>query len=57
MTVNAVWPDTHIFREYLKLKEEVPSAILFMEMGLFLEVWGADAVCAAPLLGVALSHR
>lgn len=51
------WPDKHIFRNYLNLKAEVPSALLFLEMGWFLEAWGADAVCAAPVLDVALTHR
>lgn len=54
---DELWPETHMFRDYLRLKAEVPSALLFLEMGAFLEAWGADAVCAAPLLDVALTRR
>jgi DNA mismatch repair ATPase MutS len=52
-----IWPDTHMFRDYLRLKAEVPSALLLLEMGAFLEAWGADAAFAAPVLDIALTHR
>ncbi len=28
-----LWPNSHLFRDYLRLKAEVPSALLFLEMG------------------------
>ncbi|MEM8823170.1 MAG: hypothetical protein AAGF30_06130 [Pseudomonadota bacterium] len=54
---DQIWPKIHMFRDYLTLKAEVPSALLFLEMGAFLEAWGVDAVCAAPVLDIALTRR
>ena len=44
-------------KQYLKLKEQAPGAILFFRMGDFYEVFGPDAQEAAPLLGITLTAR
>ena len=45
-------------RQYLALKREVPSgAILMFRLGDFYEMFGEDAVVAAPILGATLTHR
>ena len=45
-------------RQYLALKREVPEgAILMFRLGDFYEMFGEDAVKAAPILGATLTHR
>ncbi len=45
-------------RQYLALKREVPSgAILMFRLGDFYEMFGEDAVLAAPILGATLTRR
>lgn len=56
-TDDDLWPDTHMFGNYLQLKAEVPTAILLLEMGAFLEAWGSDALLATSILDIALTHR
>ena len=56
-TGDDIWPDKHLYRDYLRLKAEAPQALLFLEMGAFLEAFGDDAVVAAPILNVSLTHR
>ncbi|MCR5414280.1 MAG: DNA mismatch repair protein MutS [Kiritimatiellae bacterium] len=49
---------TPMQRQYLALKREVPEgAILMFRLGDFYEVFGEDAVRAAPILGATLTHR
>ncbi len=45
-------------RQYLALKREVPvGAILMFRLGDFYEMFGEDAVVAAPILGATLTRR
>ena len=45
-------------RQYLALKREVPpGAILMFRLGDFYEMFGEDAIVAAPILGATLTHR
>ncbi len=45
-------------RQYLALKREVPAgAILMFRLGDFYEMFGEDAVVAAPILGATLTRR
>ena len=45
-------------RQYLSLKREVPSgAILMFRLGDFYEMFGEDAIEAAPILGATLTKR
>ena len=49
---------TPMQRQYLALKREVPvGAILMFRLGDFYEMFGEDAVIAAPILGATLTHR
>ncbi len=44
-------------KQFLRLKEQAPDSILFFRMGDFYELFGEDAVLAAPILGVTLTSR
>ena len=45
-------------RQYLALKREVPpGAILMFRLGDFYEMFGEDAIVAAPILGATRTHR
>jgi DNA mismatch repair protein MutS len=44
-------------RQYYAVKEKHPDKILFFRMGDFYEMFGDDAVKAAPILGIALTSR
>ena len=47
-----------MMRQYLALKREIPQgAILMFRLGDFYEMFGEDAVTAAPVLGATLTHR
>ena len=47
-----------MMRQYLALKREVPAgAILMFRLGDFYEMFGEDAIVAAPILGATLTHR
>ncbi len=49
---------TPMQRQYLALKREVPvGAILMFRLGDFYEMFGEDAVVAAPILGATLTRR
>ncbi len=49
---------TPMQRQYLALKREVPSgAVLMFRLGDFYEMFGEDAVRAAPILGATLTRR
>ena len=49
---------TPMMRQYLALKREVPAgAILMFRLGDFYEMFGEDAIVAAPILGATLTHR
>lgn len=49
---------TPMMRQYLAIKREVPTgAIVMFRLGDFYEMFGEDAVIAAPILGATLTHR
>ena len=48
---------TPLMRQFYAIKEEHPDKILFFRMGDFYEMFGDDAVNAAPILGIALTSR
>ncbi|HUV30227.1 MAG TPA: DNA mismatch repair protein MutS [Acidobacteriota bacterium] len=48
---------TPLMRQYQAVKEQHPDKILFFRMGDFYEMFGDDAVKAAPLLGIVLTSR
>ena len=48
---------TPLMRQYHALKARHPGELLFFHLGDFYELFGDDAKRAAPLLGVALTHR
>ena len=43
---------TPMMQQYLEIKARHPDAILFYRMGDFYEMFGQDAVEAAPILGI-----
>ena len=49
--------DTPILREYRVVKAANPDAIVLARLGDFFEMFGDDAVAAAPILGVTLTSR
>lgn len=48
---------TPLMRQFHAVKAQHPDKILFFRMGDFYEMFGDDAVKAAPILGVALTSR
>ena len=49
---------TPMMRQYLAIKREVPAgAIVMFRLGDFYEIFGEDAIVAAPILGATLTHR
>ena len=49
---------TPMMRQYLAIKREVPAgAIVMFRLGDFYEMFGEDAIVAAPILGATLTHR
>ena len=48
---------TPLMKQFIKLKGDATGAILFFRMGDFYELFGEDAVLAAPILGVTLTSR
>ncbi len=48
---------TPLMRQYNAVKQKHPDKILFFRMGDFYEMFGDDAVKAAPILGIALTSR
>ena len=48
---------TPVMSQYLRLKQEAGSAILFFRMGDFYEMFGDDAVEVSRVLGLTLTSR
>ncbi len=48
---------TPLMRQFYAIKKQHPDKILFFRMGDFYEMFGDDAVKAAPLLGITLTSR
>jgi DNA mismatch repair protein MutS len=48
---------TPLMRQFYAIKAEHPDKILFFRMGDFYEMFGEDAIKAAPILGITLTSR
>ncbi len=48
---------TPLFEQYWRIRDEVPGCLLFFRMGDFYELFGEDAIVAAPVLEVQLTAR
>lgn len=49
---------TPMMRQYLAFKREIPAgAVLMFRLGDFYEIFGEDAIAAAPILGATLTRR
>jgi DNA mismatch repair protein MutS len=48
---------TPMMRQYWEVKRQYPDAILFFRMGDFYEMFGEDAITAAPVLEIVLTSR
>ena len=48
---------TPLMKQFIGLKEQVGDALLFFRMGDFYELFGEDAIHAAPILGITLTSR
>ncbi|HSP19666.1 MAG TPA: hypothetical protein VLQ79_09135, partial [Myxococcaceae bacterium] len=46
-----------VLEQYQRIKADHPDAILLFRLGDFYETFGADAECAAPILGITLTSR
>jgi len=61
MTVNTNTPlapgTTPLMQQYHSLKTQHPNELLLFHLGDFYELFGEDARRAAPVLGIALTHR
>lgn len=62
MNITALDPaspecQTPLMKQFIRLKEEGGDALLFFRMGDFYELFGPDAVIAAPILGITLTSR
>ena len=49
--------DSPMMRQYLRLKQQYPDAVLLFRMGDFYEMFFEDARTAAPILEIALTTR
>lgn len=48
---------TPMMLQYQSIKEQVPDSILFFRLGDFYEMFGEDALTAAPILEIALTEK
>lgn len=53
---SAVWK-TPLYEQFWRLKDAAPGCLLFFRLGDFYELFGEDALIAAPLLEVQLTSR
>jgi DNA mismatch repair protein MutS len=49
--------DTPVMRQHAEAKREYPDALIFFRLGDFYELFGEDAIIAAPLLELVLTSR
>jgi DNA mismatch repair protein MutS len=57
MAIEATTALTPLMQQYHSLKSRHPGELLFFRLGDFYELFSEDAQRAAPILGVALTHR
>jgi len=48
---------TPMMRQYQEIKQKYPDSILFFRMGDFYEMFGQDAITAAPVMEIVLTSR
>ncbi len=49
--------ETPLMRQYFAMKAKYPDALMLFRMGDFYETFGEDAIKAAKILGITLTHR
>ena len=49
--------ETPLMKQYYRIKDENPGAVLLFRMGDFYETFGEDARNVAPILGITLTKR
>jgi DNA mismatch repair protein MutS len=54
---NSPEASTPVMKQFLNLKSKDGDSILFFRMGDFYELFGQDAITAAPILGITLTSR
>ncbi len=54
---NKIKKETPLMRQYNTIKTKYPDALLLFRVGDFYETFGEDAVKAAGILGIVLTHR
>lgn len=54
---GGTYPETPLFRQYLKLRAEVAGALLLFRLGDFYELFGEQAETASRVLGLTLTTR
>ena len=51
------YAETPLMRQYYKIKNQHPDAVLLFRVGDFYETFGEDAIRAAEILGITLTRR
>ncbi|MFA5541994.1 MAG: DNA mismatch repair protein MutS [Bacteroidales bacterium] len=57
MTESKKYVETPLMKQYYKIKEKHPDAVLLFRVGDFYETFGDDAIKAAEILGITLTRR
>ncbi len=57
MAIEKKYVETPLMKQYYKIKETHPDAILLFRVGDFYETFGEDAIRASAILGITLTRR
>jgi DNA mismatch repair protein MutS len=57
MTESKKYAETPLMKQYYKIKDKHPDAVLLFRVGDFYETFGEDAIKAAEILGITLTRR
>lgn len=57
MSKAKVVKETPLMKQYNQIKAKYPDALLLFRIGDFYETFGEDAIKAAGVLGIVLTHR
>ncbi len=57
MTESRKYVETPLMKQYYKIKDKHPDAVLLFRVGDFYETFGEDAIKAAEILGITLTRR
>jgi DNA mismatch repair protein MutS len=57
MTESRKYVETPLMRQYYKIKDKHPDAVLLFRVGDFYETFGEDAIKTAEILGITLTRR